>query len=320
MDTSQVFNGTLLTQINLEKKIQDVIRKVQSLAIVATQDIKEAFFRLRLSPAAKRILFLMDINSQGELTADDAQATRLVGVKVNISVIGVSQTPLLLALVRGDLHLDAILQFMIREMAYVDDLPTSVLPKEIEALQQELFPSMGPLRPAACADMTCCLPLRAAGEPTCRPMGFTTPQDKLRATQHLMQKEFGQRITHILVLQGANLALSLARANMPVKDLVKSLAENMDATFLAEAVKSYCKTLHQGATPAFSQLQMMTLPEGWCQNNDKKWYLPWTRTSRTPASPTLTNESRDPVLQLANAQQAPLSDAGEGQETLLGYK
>ena len=55
LDTSQVFNGTLLTPINLENKIQDVIRKVQSLGIVATQDIKEAFFRLRLSPVTARL-------------------------------------------------------------------------------------------------------------------------------------------------------------------------------------------------------------------------------------------------------------------------
>ena len=107
---------------------------------------------------------------------------------------------------------------------------------------------------------------------------------------------------------------------MSVKYLVTSLAGSIDATFLAEAVKSYCETLHQGATPVFSQLQMMVSPEGWCQNNDKKWYRPWTRTSYTPASPTLTDGSRDPVLRLANAQQAPPIDSGDGQETLLGYK
>ena len=72
----------------------------------------------------------MDITADGQLTADDTPGTRLVAVSIDVSVMGVSQTPLLLALVRGDLDLDAILQFMIKEIAYVDDLPTAVLPKE----------------------------------------------------------------------------------------------------------------------------------------------------------------------------------------------
>ena len=57
LDPSQVFNGILLTPINVENKIQDVRRKVQSLGIVATQDIKEAFFRLRLSQQPKESCF-----------------------------------------------------------------------------------------------------------------------------------------------------------------------------------------------------------------------------------------------------------------------
>ena len=107
---------------------------------------------------------------------------------------------------------------------------------------------------------------------------------------------------------------------MPVKDIVTSLAGSINARFLAEAVKSYCETLHQGGTPAFLLLHMMAPPEGFQMNDDKKWYRPWTRSSPTPASLTLTNESRDPVQRLANVQQTPISDAGDGQEILLGYK
>ena len=176
---------------------------------------------------------------------------------------------------------------------------------------------MGPLRPAVCAEIMCCPPSQATEEPACRPMGFTTPQDELQATQHLIQGEFGQHITHILVLRWENLALSLARANMPVKDLVTSLAGRIDATFLAEAVKCYCETLHQGATTASVnswrcshprvELCLLVTQNGIVHGPEPQVpRLPW---------PWLV---RPRTLRMANAQQAPLCDSGEGQETLLG--
>ena len=190
-----------MAPINVENKIQDVLRKIQSLGIVATQDIQEAFFRLRLAPnAANIILFLMDLTEDGKLTAEDTNTTRLVAVAVLVSIMGVSQSPLLQALVRRDLDLDPILEFLIKEMAYLDDLPTAVLPGEVQQLQRELFPSIE-LHPDPCADMKCCQPSQdTAGGPTDRAMGFTTPLDEVRATRHLLHGEFGQRITHILVL------------------------------------------------------------------------------------------------------------------------
>ena len=60
-------------------------------------------------PAAKKITFLMDITEDGQLTAYDSPGNRLVAVSVNLSGMGVSQTPLLPALVRWDIDLDAIL-------------------------------------------------------------------------------------------------------------------------------------------------------------------------------------------------------------------
>ena len=53
-----------------------------------------------------------------------------------------NQTPLLLALIRGDLDLNEIIKFMVKKLGYIDDLTTVVFPKEIEALQKELFPYM----------------------------------------------------------------------------------------------------------------------------------------------------------------------------------
>ena len=89
LDPPQVFNSTLLAPVNVENKIGDVFRCQQALGIFATQDIKEAFFRLWLSPAAKKIVFLMDITEDGQLTADDGPGTRLVVVRVNMSVMEV---------------------------------------------------------------------------------------------------------------------------------------------------------------------------------------------------------------------------------------
>ena len=67
-----------------------------------------------------------------------------MSISLDVSVMGVSQTPLLLALVRRDLDLDAILKHLVDKMGYVDDLSTAA---ELEALQQELLPSPEPLWP-----------------------------------------------------------------------------------------------------------------------------------------------------------------------------
>ena len=42
-----------------------------------------------------------------------------------------NQTPLLLALIRGDLDLNEIIKFMVKKLGYIDDLTTVVFPKEI---------------------------------------------------------------------------------------------------------------------------------------------------------------------------------------------
>jgi len=43
------FNQNLLGTVCIENKIADVLRKLQSLPIVAVQDIREAYFRMRLT-------------------------------------------------------------------------------------------------------------------------------------------------------------------------------------------------------------------------------------------------------------------------------
>ena len=76
----------------------------------------------------------MNMTEDRQLTADDTPGTEIVAISLDVSVMGVSQTPLLLALVRRDLDLDAILKHLEDKMGYVDDLTTAVLPKELEAL------------------------------------------------------------------------------------------------------------------------------------------------------------------------------------------
>ena len=135
---SQVFNSTLLTPVNLEKKIGDVLQCQQASTIIETQDIAEAFFRLRLSPAAKNIVFLMDITEDVRLTADVTPGNRLVAVSFDVSGMEVSQTPLLLALASGDLDLEAVFKHLI------DSCPPKI----------NLKPS----------SKSCCLPWRLSGQ------------------------------------------------------------------------------------------------------------------------------------------------------------
>ena len=71
-----VYNQQLLPPVNIENSISSVLHKLQSLPICAVQDIKEAYFRLRLAESRERpLVFLMDWeatggeNGQGILTA-----------------------------------------------------------------------------------------------------------------------------------------------------------------------------------------------------------------------------------------------------------
>ena len=78
---------------------------------------------------------------EGGFTAQPTPTSRLVAVAVLVAIMGVSQSGLFLALARGDIDLqDDILQFLLQQIAYVDDLHRAVLPREIKDLQKKTFP------------------------------------------------------------------------------------------------------------------------------------------------------------------------------------
>ena len=108
LDPSLVYNQQLLPPVNIENSISSVLRKLQSLPICAVQDIKEAYFRLRLAESREKpLVFLMECeatggeNGQGVLTAGKTATSQLVGVVVDVSVMGISQSGIMLALCRA---------------------------------------------------------------------------------------------------------------------------------------------------------------------------------------------------------------------------
>ena len=117
LDPSQCYNETLVKPANVEQPIGAVLRRIQALPIAACQDIGEAFFRLKLDEtSAKQLCFLMDYNlDTKQLTAENTARTRLVGVKVKSAIMGVTQSPFILAICKGDLDLaDDVLKFLVQ--------------------------------------------------------------------------------------------------------------------------------------------------------------------------------------------------------------
>ena len=101
----------------------------------------------------------------GVLTAQATSTSRLEAVAVLVAIMGVSQSGLFLALVRGDVDLEGeILKFLLQHLAYVDDLHSAVLPQEIQDLQKKTFPLISWQKLSEqCYDQLCC---PAAGSQT----------------------------------------------------------------------------------------------------------------------------------------------------------
>ena len=113
------------------------------MPIICSADIREAYFRLRISPAAKlSSLFLMDFDNQTkQLTAKVSQHSKLVTVQAEVSIMGVSQSGSFLSLSLQDLTKDIqdpILRYFLRYLRYLDDLQSGVVAEEIEELQREV--------------------------------------------------------------------------------------------------------------------------------------------------------------------------------------
>ena len=145
--------------------------------------------------------------------------------------------------------------------------------------------------------------------------------DEILVTRHLLHTKFGQRVADIVIRRGAKLALALNTANMPVKDIVTSLAGSMDPMFLACAVKSYTHTFFKNEEPKFDQLSNMSVPPGYARSEPWYWYRPWTRVAADPAPVAGGAEHKDPVLKMAGAHQTTdaIKAGHSGNESLLGY-
>ena len=137
------------------------------------------------------------------------------------------------------------------------------------------------------------------------------PEDETLACRHLLHGQFGRRICHILILRCAKLALATARANMPVKAPVTSLAGSIDSTFISEAVKQYTELLAQKKIPKFEDLANMEAPEGFVTHEPKYWYKPWAPVGLTrPRTPA--EEKNDPVIKMAGAiETTPFTKGGQ---------
>ena len=137
LDPSMGFNQNLLGTICIENKIADVLRKLQSLPIVAIQDIREVYFRMMLTgnndksaggpSSSGPLAFLMNCETGKDgvetLTAKKTATSRLVAILVLVAVMGISQSGLFLSLAKAGLDFqDETLEFLIRELSYADDL------------------------------------------------------------------------------------------------------------------------------------------------------------------------------------------------------
>ena len=141
LDPSSSLNGALLKAPNLEENISSVLRRIQGMPIIMSADIREAYFRLRISPGAKlSSLFLMDFDTQTQqLTAKVTPHSKMVTVQTEVSIMGVNQSGSFLSLSLQDLTKDIedpILRYFLRYLRYLDDLQSGVVAEEIQELQK----------------------------------------------------------------------------------------------------------------------------------------------------------------------------------------
>ena len=222
------------------------------MPIIMSADIREAYFRLRISPAAKlSSLFLMDFDTQTkQLTAKVTPHSKMVTIQTKVSIMGVNQSGSFLSLSLQDLTKDIqdpILRYFLRYLRYLDDLQSGVVAEEIEELQREVNLE-DPALNMQCQDYDCCK-YGADLSPTPGDMlGGALPEDEKRCTRHLLYNTmFGKALLHKLVLRAATLETALARADMPTKGTQTSLQKHFSEEFVNQAIQTYTKVLQAGA-------------------------------------------------------------------------
>jgi hypothetical protein len=335
LDPSQSLNGTLLDPPNLERGISLVLRRLQALPIMFSCDIKECFFKLKLHRDSQdQLLFLMDYDrSTGQLTAAVGPDTELVTIRPLVTVMGAKQSPAMLSLAKIDLaegikEKDRTLSEHLKELAYVDDCQSGLHAYEVAACQQDTG-SNDMINPSPCQDIECC----PGGEVTCNSgpangngadqasiaMVPAVPQDELRASRHLLQGVFGQKLTHQLLVRAATLELALRNAGMPTKGHSSNLSQVVCPRFLNEAVMTYTHILSRNQQPTLTTLLNIEPPPGFVICSRQRWYRPWKPAGLALPSGAPPSPSRhEPILRLAAPPTANVGDGGG--DTLLGYK
>ena len=129
----------------------------------------------------------------------------LWGVKVKSAIMGMTQSPLILAICNGDLDLaDNVLKFLVKFTSYVDYLISGLMAVEMQQIKQEAYPSTT-LQPDPCGDGRCCSSTTIQTTETVRTMALQTPPDEVRDTRHLL--------VYLVILEAAKLELALTQAN-----------------------------------------------------------------------------------------------------------
>ena len=100
-----------------------------------------------------------------------------------------------------------------------------------------------------CEDKLCCpgavghTVVDRAGD-TGQPMSAPPPAGLLTATRHLLHTKFGQELAHLVILRGAKVGHGFAKANLPTKPMITSLAGSICPLMIQEAVTSFTQSLH----------------------------------------------------------------------------
>ena len=165
---------------------------------------------------------------------------------------------------------DEVLKYLLQQLVYVDDLHHGVLPQEVQDIQNRTFPHLPLAAMGEVCEYKLCCPRadsHTAGQAgtaggTDTPMLAPLPAELLTATRHLLHTKFGQELAHLVILRGARVAHAFAKANLPTKAIITSLAGSICPLMIQEAVNSYTQSLHDLEVPTFEQLARLPVPAG----------------------------------------------------------
>ena len=159
------------------------------------------------------------------------------------------------------------------------------------------------------------------------PMSAPLPAEELTATRHLLHTKFGQELAHLVILRGAKVAHAFAKANLPTKPMVTSLAGSIYPLMIQEGVKSYTESLHNSKVPTFTQLASLPVPAGYQRSDPHCWYRPWVKVSPAAAASPLPgepgtsdiSEDTEPILRMAGSSTTDSRGVRGQSQSLLGY-